>query len=89
MSQYHTIVTAEPMENYNVRVVFNDGTSGIVSFAEDVQTGVFRKIAEPSTFNKVKIEQFGTVLTWDIDVPELEKPDACADWLYNYVTKSI
>lgn len=86
---YHTLLIAEPLENYTVRVVFNDGTQGVVSFADDVRCGVFRKIAEPAEFAKVKIEQFGTVLTWDIDVPELEKPDACADWLYDYVTNGV
>lgn len=86
---YHILITAEPLEDYNVKVVFEDGISGIVSFADDVQHGVFRSIATPSAFSKVTIEQHGTVLTWDIDVPELEKPDACADWLYQYVTNTL
>ncbi|MBL7997103.1 MAG: DUF2442 domain-containing protein [Candidatus Kapabacteria bacterium] len=79
---YHILHSAESLPDYRVRVVFNDGVSGDISFASDIGHGVFARIANPQEFSKVIIEQYGTVLTWDIDAPELERPDACADWLY-------
>lgn len=83
MNTTPTLISATHIGDYNVAVKFSDNTEGIVSFAEDIQHGVFRRIGDVREFEKLKIDMFGTVLTWDIDAPALEIPDACVDWLYS------
>ena len=83
-----TIVTARAFPDYIVELEFSDGLRGHVSFKSDVQQGVFKRISDPSKFANLRIGQRGTVLYWEVDAPQLETPDACADWLHQQIEKN-
>lgn len=52
--------------DHRLRLLFEDGTVGDVSFEDHPWTGVFEPLADPAKFAKVKID-YGTI-TW----PEYE-----------------
>jgi hypothetical protein len=48
--------------DHRLRLLFEDGTVGDVSFEDHPWTGVFEPLADPAKFAKVKID-YGTI-TW-------------------------
>lgn len=76
------LIEINVLPNYSLFVKFEDGKSGIVNFSNELEIGVFKPLLQISNFSKVKIGEFGHYIYWDIDVPELEKPDASSGWLY-------
>lgn len=50
---------------YKLRLLFEDGTVGDVSFEEREWTGVFEPLREPARFAKVRVD-FGTIV-WPED----------------------
>ena len=67
-----------PLNDYKLKVEFNDGTCGIVEMLHRIMSskaGVFARLKDPELFNKVHL-QYGAV-TWpgEIDLA----PDAMHD----------
>lgn len=79
---YRKLVEVIALDNFRVFVKFDDGKSGEINFANDVEIGVFSKLKEKDNFFKTKIDPYGSSFFWDINVPDIEKPDSSAEWLY-------
>jgi hypothetical protein len=64
---------------HELRLTFEDGTVGDVSFGEDEWTGVFEPLRDPARFAKVQVEA-GTIV-WPEDgldmAPEPLYAEAC------------
>ena len=62
------VATAKPQDNYKIEVYFVNGLHGIFDMTPYLETGVFKKLKNPSFFNSLRV-QYGT-LTWpeDIDI---------------------
>ena len=56
------IVSAEYLENYRVRIHFNDGETGVVDFAESLDGTVFLQLRDLAFFQTFRIE--GHTLSW-------------------------
>ncbi len=50
------------LEGYKIKVVFEDGASGIVELFDLVQKGIFRHLLDQSEFQKVYTD--GTSIAW-------------------------
>ena len=83
--KYQKLIEISTLSNYQLFVKFEDGKSGVLNLKDDLQFGVFRPLLDLENFNKVKIGKSGSFIYWDIDVPDLEKPDASAEWIYSNV----
>ena len=56
------IVSAEPLSDYRLKVVFNDGVCGIFAVEPQKRGGVFLKLLDAKIFNAVTINpDFGCV----------------------------
>ena len=56
------IVSAKPLSGYRLKVVFNDGLSGIFDVEPERRGGVFLKLLDTKTFNAVGVNpDFGCV----------------------------
>jgi Protein of unknown function (DUF2442) len=66
--RYLPAVTAvEVIGAYELRLTFDDGTVGDVSFSDRDWTGVFAPLSDPARFAKVEVdEQFATIV-WPDD----------------------
>lgn len=52
------LVKIEPLEDFRIRLCFNDGAEGIFDFAEAVGFyGVFEKLRDPALFKRARISQ--------------------------------
>lgn len=79
------IIEIKSLSDYTLFAKFEDGKSGVVNLKDDLELGVFRPLLELENFQKVKIGEYGRYIYWDIDVPDIEKPDASAGWLYSNI----
>jgi len=52
-------VTAHP--EWNLEVIFSDGTRGIISVKDQLFGPVFEPLKDPTFFNRVAIDEFGTI----------------------------
>ena len=68
------IIKAEPLENYELLLTFEDGEKKVKDMKPYLEKGVFKKLQNIEVFKNVKIK-YGTVC-WDEDI------DICADSLY-------
>ena len=66
------IIKAEPLENYELLLTFEDGEKKVKDMKPYLEKGVFKKLQNIEVFKNVKIK-YGTVC-WDVDI--------CADSLY-------
>lgn len=66
MSQVVDVVGVEPLEDFKLRLTFEDGVSGGVDVKQLVAfTGVFQPLLDPHYFRQVRVdENLGTVC-WD------------------------
>ena len=69
MNELHSVIEAEPLDGMQVKVVFDNGVSGIFDCSYLVKDPYWAKLSSPAFFRQVKAE-CGT-LCWpeDIDVP--------------------
>ena len=80
------IVVVEPLENYILRLTFDNGEIKRYSMKDKLQ-GVFSVLKSPAKFRKVFLDEFGNV-AWDIDetldssVHWNNRIDLCKDALY-------
>ncbi|WP_159783027.1 DUF2442 domain-containing protein [Sodalinema gerasimenkoae] len=75
------IVAVEPLENYQLRIHFEDGVQGIVQVRQLIDfTGVFAPLQDPNYFATVKVNpDWGTVY-WE------NGADLDPDVLYHLLT---
>ena len=68
MKAYASVVSAEPLPDFQVRVVFDDGSSGIFDCSPFLADPFWKRLANPAFFRLVRAE-YGT-LVWpdDIDI---------------------
>ncbi len=59
------ITRAEVIGDHSVRLTFEDGTIGDVTFDESYWTGVFEPLRDPRRFARVSVE--GGTITWAED----------------------
>jgi hypothetical protein len=73
------VTRAEVIGDHSVRLTFEDGTVGDVSFDESYWTGVFEPLRDPQRFAKVSVE--GGTIVWPEDgldmAPEPLYDEAC------------
>ena len=62
---YYSVVSAEYVDGYRLRVLFEDGTTGVVDFSRHARRGgVFRKFRDPKFFKQFKINPDFGVICW-------------------------
>jgi len=69
------ITEVKALENYRLKVAFDDGASGVVDLSGLVGKGVFELWRDPRVFQQVRIGSFGE-LAWG------DRIDLCPDSLY-------
>jgi len=57
------IVSAKPLKDYRIDVLFDDGTKGIISIKDRLFGPVFEPIKDPDFFSQLKVDEFG-VICW-------------------------
>jgi hypothetical protein len=55
-----SVVKAVPLDNYIIKLQFDDGFSGLFDCKPYLEKGVFKKLKDEVEFNRVKIS-FGTI----------------------------
>ena len=55
------VITVEPMENYQLRILLSNGNRGIFDVSPYLDKGVFRELKELSYFRRVKVA-FGGIM---------------------------
>ncbi|MGH2702819.1 MAG: DUF2442 domain-containing protein [Actinomycetota bacterium] len=64
MDELHDVTAVEVLEDYRLRLTFDDGTIGDVDFTEREWRGVFEPLHDPAYFARVAVDpELGTV-TW-------------------------
>lgn len=61
-----SVKNVSPMENYQLRIVFDNGEEGILDMKPYLDFGVFKRLREMSAFRRVRVS-FDT-LEWDVGV---------------------
>ncbi len=75
------IVAVEPLENYQLRIHFEDGVEGIVPLSQLINfTGVFAPLTDPDYFATVKVNPDWGTIYWE------NGADLDPDVLYYLVT---
>ena len=76
------IISAEPLSNCRLKIIFNDGTSGIFPIEPERRGGVFLKLLDAKVFNAVTINpDFGCV-EWPGGI------DLCPDTMHQILSGS-
>jgi hypothetical protein len=56
-----TVVSVRPLDDYQLAVTFNDGTSGVVALADRLFGPLFEPLRDPVMFRQVSVDEFGAV----------------------------
>ncbi len=56
------VQNASPVNEYKIKILFNDKKEGIADLSEIVEQGVFKKIKNPQKFQNFNID---STLTWE------------------------
>jgi len=76
MKQYH-ITEIESLEDYRLRLTFDDGVIGILDMKEIISVGgIFSKLADSEFFSHVDKSDDGRYIKWGDEI------DFCADALH-------
>ena len=51
----------QPLENFHLSVVFDDGTQGTVALADRLFGPVFEPLRDPEMFKQVFVDEFGAI----------------------------
>ena len=82
MKQYH-ITSIEQLNDYCLRLSFDDQTEGIIDFKEKIRIGgIFKKLADSTFFSLARISNDSRFIQWDDEI------DFCADALHEEVRMS-
>jgi hypothetical protein len=55
------VVSVRPLDNYQLELTFEDGTSGVVSLKDRLFGPVFEPLRDPALFRQVSVDEFGAV----------------------------
>lgn len=75
----------EVLGGHELRLTFEDGTVGDVSFGDDEWTGVFEPLRDPARFAKVQVE--GGTIVWPEDGLDMAPEPLYADAKRRQVTR--
>ena len=78
------VTRVEVIGEHDLRLTFEDGTVGDVSFGDDEWTGVFEPLRDPARFAKVQVEA-GTIV-WPEDGLDMAPEPLYADAKRRQVT---
>jgi len=73
------VVTARPLEDYRIDLIFDEGTRGVADLSSLAGRGVFALWNDYESFKKVRVVETGEI-AWGDEV------DLCPDSLYLRVT---
>lgn len=66
---YHDVVRLECLDDFTLKLTFDDGKSGILDCKPFIaRGGVFSKLRDPLMFKRAQINDELGVVTWDDDV---------------------
>ena len=66
---YHDVVSLECLDDFTLKLTFDDGKSGILDCKPFIaRGGVFSKLRDPRIFKRAKINHELGVVSWDDDV---------------------
>ena len=66
---YHDVTDIQILDNYKLRLTFDDGKSGVLDCKPFIEKGgVFSKLRDPEFFKRVHIHNELGVLTWDNEI---------------------
>ena len=72
-------VKVEALPSFRLRIVYPDGTDGIIDLSRNVGKGVFAPLADPAFFAAVHIGQYGQI-AWSDEI------EICSDAAYQEIT---
>jgi Protein of unknown function (DUF2442) len=76
------IIAVEPLENYQLRIRFEDGVEGVVDISQMIKfTGVFAPLQDKENFAKVEVNPEVGTIQWQSGA------DLDPDVLYATITK--
>ena len=55
------VVSVEALDNYQLKVVFDDATQGVISLADRLFGSVFEPLKDPEVFRQVFVDEFGAI----------------------------
>ena len=76
------IVSAEPLDDYQLAVTFDDGVQGVISLKERLFGPVFEPLRNSATFKQAFVDEFGAV-AWP------NGADLAPDALYERLSNSV
>jgi hypothetical protein len=79
------VTDVEVIGEHDLRLTFEDGTVGDVSFGDEEWTGVFEPLRDPARFAKVEVEA-GTIV-WPEDGLDMAPEPLYADAKRHQVTR--
>lgn len=80
MTKYLPAVTAvEVIGEHELRLTFDDGTIGDVSFSDREWTGVFEPLRDPARFARVEIDPLFATIVWPEDGLDMAPEPLYAD----------
>jgi Protein of unknown function (DUF2442) len=86
----HDVVSAQYISDYKIEVVFDDGRSGVVDFANYLERGgVFERFRDMEFFRTFEVNEDLGVLTWgeEVDIaPETLYAEATGEPLPEWMT---
>lgn len=63
MEELHDVIAVEVVDDFRLRLTFDDGTIGDVDFARRQWRGVLERLSDPAFFARVRVDpEFGTVV---------------------------
>ncbi len=66
---YHDVVSLECLDDFTLKLTFDDGKSGILDCKPFIaEGGVFSRLGDPQEFKKAKINHELGVVSWDDEV---------------------
>jgi hypothetical protein len=66
---YHDVVSLECLDDFSLKLTFDDGKSGILDCTPFIaKGGVFSKLSDPRVFKRAKINRELGVVSWDDEV---------------------
>ena len=89
---YHDVVEMKCLDDFTLRLSFDDGKTGILDFKPFIAKGeVFAKLSDPNVFRKASINRDLGVVTWEDEVdiaPETAYSLATGSPLPDWMEKS-
>lgn len=66
---YHDVVSLECLDDFALKLTFDDGKSGILDCKPFIaRGGVFSRLSDPRMFQRVKINHELGVVSWDDEI---------------------